>query len=435
MPADSRALEVLLARDFLSKRPADAAAQLETVPATDAAELLTRIEPHVAADVFRRLTPAHAIDILAAAGTSGGALLHGMRPTQAGAVLSGLSEEARSAVLAGLSGIEGREIRRLLEYPPETAGRYMDPRIAVFRPTTTVGDALARLRETHAGRHLLTLYLVDEEGRLCGAVPLHEVALAEPAVRLLDISRQATAAVSPFLARSEVVEALERHGLVSIPVVDSANAPIGVLRLNELMPEVGRELSADLVSVTGASKEEGALSSATFAVRKRLPWLQVNLATAFSAAAVVAIFEDTIAQFTALAVLLPVVAGQSGNTGSQALAVVLRGLALREITLRQWPAVAAKELAAGVLNGLGVGLVTCAGVYIWSGSVGLVLVIGIAMLLSMAVAGVTGALIPVLLAAVGLDPAQSSSIILTTVTDIVGFVSFLGLATALAPMI
>jgi magnesium transporter len=169
-----------------------------------------------------------------------------------------------------------------------------------------------------------------------------------------------------------------------------------------------------------------------FAVRMRLPWLQVNLATAFLAAAVVGLFEGTIAKFTALAVLLPVVAGQSGNTGAQSLAVTMRGLALREVRARHWLRVARKETGAAALNGLAVALTTAAGVWLWSGSPGLTLVIGSSMALSMTLAGLSGALIPMVLTALGQDPAQSSSIVLTTVTDVTGFLSFLGIATALS---
>ena len=187
--------------------------------------------------------------------------------------------------------------------------------------------------------------------------------------------------------------------------------------------------------MTGASAEERALSSVGFAVRKRLPWLQINLATAFVAAAVVGIFEETISKFTALAVLLPVVAGQSGNTGSQALAVVLRGLAVQEITSRSVVRVAVKELCAGAINGFGVGAVCSVSVFAWSRSFGLALVIGVAMVAAMAIAGVAGAVIPVFLTVVGKDPAQASSILLTTVTDVVGFLSFLGLATIFADLL
>jgi magnesium transporter len=150
---------------------------------------------------------------------------------------------------------------------------------------------------------------------------------------------------------------------------------------------------------------------------------------------VVGLFEDTIARFTALAVLLPVVAGQSGNTGAQALAVTMRGLALREVRARHWLRVAVKETSAALLNGLAVGATTCLGVWWWSGSAGLVLVIGLSMVLSMTLAGLAGALIPMGLTAARQDPAQASSILLTTVTDVVGFLSFLGIATALSSLL
>jgi magnesium transporter len=187
--------------------------------------------------------------------------------------------------------------------------------------------------------------------------------------------------------------------------------------------------------MVGASRDERALSSPGFAVVKRLPWLQINLLTAFLAAAVVGLFESTIAKFTALAVLLPVVAGQSGNAGAQALAVTMRGLVLREISIRHWPRVVGKEAVVGLVNGVAVAATTALGVYIWSRSVGLVLVCAIAMVISMLAAGLAGALTPVLLRRFGQDPATSSSIILTTVTDVVGFFSFLGTATLLSGML
>jgi magnesium transporter len=169
-----------------------------------------------------------------------------------------------------------------------------------------------------------------------------------------------------------------------------------------------------------------------FTVRKRLPWLEINLATAFLASAVVGAFEGTIAKYTALAVLLPVVAGQSGNAGAQALAVTMRGLALREIGVTQWAVVVVKECVAGLMNGLAVALTTSLGVYIWSGSAGLSFVIGVSMVISMVIAGLSGAMVPVLLTRLGQDPAVASSIVLTTVTDIFGFLSFLGIATLLS---
>jgi magnesium transporter len=208
-----------------------------------------------------------------------------------------------------------------------------------------------------------------------------------------------------------------------------------VIRYDTLATAAQEDVAADMQAMVGASRQERALSPVSFAVKKRLPWLEINLATAFLAAAVVGLFEGTIARFTALAVLLPVVAGQSGNTGAQALAVTMRGLAMREIRIGQWARVARKEAGVALLNGIAVSLTTAAGVFLWSRSPGLALVIGSSMVLSMIAAGVAGVVVPTTLTTLGQDPAQSSSIILTTVTDVVGFASFLGIATLLARLL
>jgi magnesium transporter len=229
--------------------------------------------------------------------------------------------------------------------------------------------------------------------------------------------------------REELVSVFEKYKVTDLPVIDFERRFVGVVRYHELLEATLEENSADLQTMVGVSKDERALSPASFSIRKRLPWLQINLVTAFMAAAVVGVFEDTIAKYTALAVLLPVVAGQSGNTGAQALAVTLRGLALKEIYPRMWFRVTLKEFNAGLVNGLAVAITTGIGVYFWSQSLGLTMVIFFAMIMSMIIAGVSGAVIPIMLTISGQDPAQSSSIFLTTVTDIAGFFSFLGIAT------
>ena len=210
---------------------------------------------------------------------------------------------------------------------------------------------------------------------------------------------------------------------------------IGIIRYDTLMEVVREESSVDILTMVGASRDERALSKISFVVRKRLPWLSINLLTAFLAASVVGLFESTIAKYTALAVLLPVVAGQSGNTGAQALAVTMRGLALREIGTSQWMRVARKEIGAAFINGVAIALMTGIGVLVWSSSMGLMMVIGSSMVIAMLAAGFAGVVIPMILSSIGQDPAQSSSIILTTVTDIVGFFAFLGIATMLSGML
>src|SRR5690606_28454315 len=176
--------------------------------------------------------------------------------------------------------------------------------------------------------------------------------------------------------QEEVVERFTEGRLASLPVLDFDGRLLGVIRYDTLASTAQEDAAADMQAMVGVSRQERALSPVLFAVRKRLPWLEMNLLTAFLAAAVVGLFEDTIARFTALAVLLPVVAGQSGNTGAQALAVTIRGLALREVRLRHWWRVGRKELLVGFLNGVAVALVTSLAVWVWSRSVGMALVIG-----------------------------------------------------------
>lgn len=361
-------------------------------------------------------------------------LLATLEPTRSAIVLARAEGAVRTAILARLEAGLRREVEELLAYPPDSAGRLMDPRAAGLRPELTVKEALARLRRLRRGA-IHEIFLVDEAGRLAGAVSLQALALAEPAESLAALSRGRPEGVQALATREEVVERLTQRGLTSLPVLDAEERLLGLIRHEALVDAVREEVSLDIQTMVGASKEERALSPALFAVRKRLPWLEINLLTAFLAAAVMGLFEETIARFTALAVLLPVVAGQSGNTGAQALAVTMRGLALREIRLRHWPAVSLKEVTVASVNGVAVTLTTALGVYLWSRSAGLALVIGVSMVISMAAAGLFGAVIPMLLVALRQDPAQSSSIILTTVTDVVGFFSFLGIATLLAGML
>jgi magnesium transporter len=227
------------------------------------------------------------------------------------------------------------------------------------------------------------------------------------------------------------VELLDQYRLDVLPVVDADRKLMGVVRYGSLFNAIEEDAISGMQKMVG-NAEERALSSAGFAVKKRLPWLHINLLTAFLAAAVVGLFENIIAQFTALAILLPVVAGQSGNAGAQALAVTMRGLALHEIGLREWRKLLNKELTVGLIDGVALAVTCGAGVYLWSRSFGLTLVIGVAMILSMLAAGLAGAIVPILLVRAGQDPATASSIILTTVTDVAGFLSFLGTATMLS---
>jgi magnesium transporter len=423
-----------LARTFIREFPDEASRRLDDLPAKEIARVL-RAEPvRHAVPLVERLAPYLAVEILAAlSADSRRDVVAAMDPVRAVAVLTWMDDAARSELLALLEPSRARELRMMAEYPPETAGRLMDPRAIGFAPGTTVQQALARLRAVRT-RRVADVYVTDSERRLTGTVPLQTLAVA-PTDALLETLAQPALAVRAIDPQEEVVEHFNKRRLASLPVVDFEGRLLGVIRYDTLALTAQEDIAADMQAMVGASREERALSPVSFAVKKRLPWLEINLVTAFLAASVVGLFEDTIARFTALAVLLPVVAGQSGNTGAQALAVTMRGLAMREIRIGQWQRVMRKEAMVALLNGIAVSLTTAAGVYVWSRSVGLALVIGVSMVLSMVAAGIAGVLVPTVLTMLGQDPAQSSSIVLTTVTDIAGFGSFLGIATLLASML
>lgn len=406
-----------VARFLDSRSPDETALLVHDAGPEGAVHLLERLNPRVAAEVLRFM-PADAARIA----------LRQMHPARAAPIVASFEPEEREAVLSRLPRRFASEVRELLTYPFDTAGALMDPRITAFTPETTVEDALRKMR-TFKEKELGAIYLTDTSGRLVGSVPLGEIATATPDTKLKELIRGVPAAVAATASREEIVAYLTEQRVATLPVVDGDRRLVGVIRYRALVAAAEAEATMSLQTMVGVSKEERALSRVTFAVRQRLPWLEINLATAFLAAFVVGLFEGTIAQYTALAVLLPVVAGQSGNSGMQALAVTMRGLALREVRPSHWPRLVMKEAGVGLLNGLAVAATTMTGVFLWSQSAGLTLVIGIAMVMAMLMAGLSGAAIPLILKAVGQDPAQSSSIVLTTVTDVAGFLSFLGLAT------
>lgn len=327
-----------------------------------------------------------------------------------------------------------KELEVLVQYPDGSAGTLMDVHFLQLYEDLSVSEALQRIRKSKP-KFSRYLFLIDEQGKLKSRVGIQQLALADDNEKLVDLCKPILAAVVATATQEEIVDQFEVHKVTDLPVVDVQGRLIGVILHDVLVNESLKETSSDLLTMVGVSKDERGLSTVGFVVKKRLPWLLINLVTAFLAAAVVGLFESTIAQFTALAVLLPVVAGQSGNTGAQALAVTMRGLALREIGVSHWWRVARKETGAGFINGVAIALTTALGVMVWSGSIGLSMVIAISMVLSMILAGISGVIIPVLLLRAGQDPASSSSIILTTVTDVVGFFSFLGIATLLSSML
>ncbi len=396
---------------------------LEVQPIPLITKILELLSPDIATEIFSRLPDATLRTIL-----------YESNPNLILNLLGKLEPEDRDRILGLVDATLQKDYRSMMTYSEDSAGRLMDTRAHPFRDSMTVRQAVKRLRLLKF-KPTRTLFLINDKNKLVSRLEMQDLALAEPLQTLKELAQPIKAFVNPMDPREEVVSKMEEFKVSNLPVLDLSGNLVGVVRYDALVKAVEEEATVDIQTMFGASKDERALSKPLFSVKKRLPWLEINLVTAFLAASVVGIFESTIAKFTALAVLLPVVAGQSGNAGAQALAVTMRGLALKEISVRQWAAVVFKEMWVGLINGVAIALTTAVGVYIWSHSIGLALVIAISMVLSMIAAGFAGASVPIILTRLGQDPATASSIILTTVTDIAGFFSFLGIATMLSSML
>ncbi len=426
-----------LLRTFLELHPEDAARAFETLDPSERARIFKMLPPRVAVTLLERISPHAATPLITKLDAArAGELLRAMPPRAASLIFHQLDVAHREQLLSALPENVSRSILELARYPIDTAGGIMEPRVASLAIDFTVQQAISAIRQT-PGAALPYLYVTDRSGRLCGVINMRDLLLAAPRDSIQPIVKRNVVSIPDTMDGNEVVRLMREHRFLALPVVDIEGRLIGVVKHAEAL-QAGQDAAfQDLQRIVGAGADERALSPVSMVVRSRLPWLYVNLLTAFMAAAVVGVFEDLIAQVAALAVLLPVVAGQGGNTGSQSLAVVMRGLSLREIIPGDNKRVVGKELAGGIINGVAVAVVTAAVVFAWRSvagdavhaAFGLALVIGLAMVVNMAAASLSGAVIPLFLKAVGRDPAQSAAIFLTTVTDIVGFASFLGFAT------
>ena len=413
---------------FIELHPEDAARTFEALNRDEAVRLLKNLPLRVVAALVERISPHEAALMVQRLGMDRQHELLTMLPLHAGsALIKHMEPESREAALKGVSEKQARWLKELADYPGETAGGMMEPKVVSLTLDLTAQQAIAAIRK--APREALHyLYVCRRDGELVGVLNMRDLLLANARDPIDPLVRKDVLSVPATMDREEVIDLMADRRFLALPVVDAHNHLMGVVKHDQALEARQLEAFEDFQKIVGAGGDERALSPVTTVVKRRLPWLYVNLATAFLAAAVVGLFEGVIAEVTALAVLLPVVAGQGGNTGSQSLAIVMRGLALREIVPGTQRRVVLKETCGGILNGIGIAIFTALAVWLWYRSGGLAIVIGVAMIVNMAAAAFSGAIIPLLLKAVGRDPAQSASIFLTTVTDIVGFASFLGFA-------
>lgn len=347
----------------------------------------------------------------------------------AAALVDHLPEELSSEVLELMRRRESGQVESLLDYAERTAGRIMNPNVFALSEDLTVAEAVAALQSAINVEMVFYLYVVDARRHLVGVTSLRRLLLVSPETPLKRIMTPDVFSVRVDTDQEEAARLVASYNLLAIPVVDEENKLAGVVTVDDVIDVLKDEATEDLYRLAGVSGDERVETPAFEALRKRLPWLGINLVTAFLAASVVAAFEGTIQQATALAVFMPIVAGMGGNAATQTLTVIVRGLALGELSWANARKALLKEATIGLGNGVALGVVAALVAWVTKGNPVLGLILGMAMVCNLLVASTAGTLVPLGLKAMKVDPALASSVFITTFTDVVGFASFLGLAT------
>lgn len=390
-----------------------AAASLSELGTEEGVELLTSLEPETIAQVLQEL------------------------PTDdAAPFISELPEEVREQVLDLMRVEASTDVQELLGFAEGTAGRIMSPDVFALNEDLTVGEAISAIQKASRDVEMFFyLYVVDDRNHLVGVISLRQLLLVPPTTPLKKIMTTDVISVRTDTDQEEVARIVARYNLLGVPVTDSENKLVGIVTVDDVIDVIREEATEDIYALAGVSSEENVLSTPARSVRLRLPWLLVNLATAILASAVVHLFEETISNVVVLATLMPIVAGMGGNAATQTLAVIVRGLALGEVTWENSRRVLLKECLVGLANGVANGVVAAAVVYVWFGFSSQMILIGViialAMVINLLIAGIAGTIIPLLLKRLKADPALASTVFVTTCTDVGGFFSFLGLATLL----
>ncbi|HEX2204372.1 MAG TPA: magnesium transporter [Longimicrobium sp.] len=425
-------------RDFLTgfPHPSDVADLLEALDEDDRMRVLSVLseEPALVAEALAEMEPEeHPEESLAA-----------MEPEQIAAVVAELSDddaadmiaeldpEDQDRVLAALPTEEAGEIRELMRHEEESAGGIMTTELVALAESLTASQAIDEVRRQAAEvGEFYVVFVVDDDYRLRGWLPLPALVTAQPWARVADLVQPTVATVPPEMDQEEVGRVVARYNLTVVPVVAEDGTLLGGVTFDDVLDTIEAEATEDMLKFGGVSEAEEIRGGWFDAVRSRLPWLCLNIVTASIGASVVLYYERTIDELAALAVIMPVVAGMGGNSGTQALAVTVRRLALSQESLRGRWGIVGKELLVGLGNGLVIGLIVATLVWVVKGDPRLGAVVMAAMWMNLTVGSFAGAFVPIVLERLGVDPAIASSMFVTAFTDMVGFLLLLGLATQL----
>jgi len=345
-------------------------------------------------------------------------------------LLGSIDEDEQNNIFVKMDKEDAEEVRELLSYLPDTAGGIMATEFVFIKETMTVGETLGYLqKEAPDAETAYYIYVLDERDTLKGVVSLRDIVVSNFDTVITDIMNDKVISVPVDMDQEEVGRIFEKYGFLTMPVVDNEDIMLGIVTVDDIMVVLSNEHTEDMYRLAGIQEGEKVAGTVIESVKSRLPWLFVNLITAILAAATVSLFESTISRVVTLATFMPIVAGMGGNAGSQTLTIIVRGIALGELTFENAKKVLVKEIGVGLSNGLAIGLTVATLGYLWERKPIFGLVIGLAMFLNLIAATTAGFIVPVTLKKLKVDPALASAVFVTTVTDVLGFFFFLGLAT------
>lgn len=414
-----------------SLRPPDQADVFNELPSDAQVELLPRLDPEDSADILEELEDEEAAVIANRLDKDELVrIVDKMEPDEAADLLGDISPEQVKETLTAIEDAE--DIRPLLQHEDNTAGGLMTSAKVVLHKDITVQEALNYLRKLAPDTETIYyLFVVDNQGVLVGVVSLRQLVIADPDAMVGDILDKEVITVTADTDQEDAARLMARYDLLALPVVDEKHRLLGLITHDDLVDVLEDEATEDIYRLGGVPEEQPADTPAKNALKTRLPWLVVNLATAMASAAVLSMFEDTIAQIAVLAAFFPIVAGVSGSAGTQTLTVIVRGMALGEIEPRDGYRALSREVLIGLTNGVVIGILVALIALVWKGTPILGLVVGAATLLNMIGAGAAGVIVPLGVQLLKIDPALASPILVTTFTDAMGYLIYLSLATAI----
>ncbi|MBI5235987.1 MAG: magnesium transporter [Deltaproteobacteria bacterium] len=431
-------------RQCLENKDSDGIGRLvNDMHAADVGRVLTALDAEEAVELFKYLEPDPASQVLLEvderlrktliASISSSELIEvveEMETDDATDIISELPVEDARRLLDGIEKADSIELEKLLVYPEDTAGGKMQAELVAVTEDTTVEKTIEEVRRKAQDiENISNVFVVDSARRLKGIVSLDKLILASPATRIIEIADIDPLKVSADMDQEEVAKIFQKYDLVTMPVIDKDGRLAGRITVDDVVDVIEEEIFEDFYKMAGLHLEARVLDPPLRSIGMRLPWLLINLATAFLAASVVRLFQDTIQQFVILAVLMPIVAGMGGNAATQTITIVVRGLALGELLPKNAARLIFKEALVGLANGFITGCAASIIAYILGANVMIGLLLFLAMTANLIIAGLSGSVIPLLLRWRKIDPAISSSIFVTTCTDVGGFFTFLGLAT------